>query len=153
MPESVKVVATNRKAFHDYFIQETYEEGVALTGTEIKSVRAGSVNLRDSFAQMRDGEMWLQNVHISPYEAGNRYNVNPYRTRKLLLRIQKEKNITMLYTTHNMEEVEELCDRVIFINKGKLRDDGTPKELIAKFGKKDMNEVFLDIAREGTHGS
>jgi len=71
------------------------------------------------------------------------------RTRKLLLRIQKEKGLTMLYTTHNMEEVEELCDRVIFINKGKLRDDGTPEELVAKYGKADMNEVFLDIAREG----
>jgi ABC-2 type transport system ATP-binding protein len=70
------------------------------------------------------------------------------RTRKLLAKIRKEKGITMLYTTHNMEEVEELCDRVIFIQKGKIRDDGTPGELISKYGRKDLNEVFLHIARE-----
>lgn len=85
MADDIHVVATNRKAYHDYFIQETHEAGIVLTGTEIKSVRAGSVNLRDSFAQVRDGEMWLNNVHISPYMAGNRFNVDPYRTRKLLL--------------------------------------------------------------------
>lgn len=72
------------------------------------------------------------------------------RTRKLLLKIKKEKGITMLYTSHNMEEIEEICDRVIFINKGKIRDDGTPRELVAKYGRKDLNEVFLTIAREGT---
>lgn len=69
------------------------------------------------------------------------------RTRKLLKRIQKERGVSMLYTTHNMAEVEELCDRVIFIQKGKIRDDGTPQSLIAKYGKQDLNEVFLDIAR------
>jgi SsrA-binding protein len=94
MADDVKVVATNRKAYHDYFIQETYEAGIALTGTEIKSVRNGAVNLRDSYAQVRDGEMWLQNVHISPYEAGNRFNVDPYRARKLLLH-RKEINRLM----------------------------------------------------------
>jgi SsrA-binding protein len=72
MAEEFKVVATNRKAYHDYFIEETHEAGVALTGTEIKSVRGGSVNLRDSYAVVRDGEVWLQNVHISPYEAGKK---------------------------------------------------------------------------------
>jgi ABC-2 type transport system ATP-binding protein len=71
------------------------------------------------------------------------------RTRKLLLRIKKERGITMLYTTHNMEEVDEICDRVIFINKGIVQDDGTPKDLVAKYGRKDLNEVFLHIAREG----
>lgn len=94
MPDEFKVLATNRKAYHDYFIEETFEAGMALTGTEIKSVRAGAINLRDSFAQVRDGEMWLQNVHISPYEAGNRFNVDPYRTRKLLLH-RKEINRLM----------------------------------------------------------
>ncbi len=70
------------------------------------------------------------------------------RTRKLLLKINKERGITMLYTSHNMEEIEELCDRVIFINKGKLRDQGTSSELISKYGRKDLNEVFLAIARD-----
>jgi len=70
------------------------------------------------------------------------------RTRKLLVKIKKERGITMLYTSHNMEEIEEICDRVIFINKGKIRDDGSPKELVTKYGRKDLNEVFLMIARD-----
>ena len=70
------------------------------------------------------------------------------RTRKLLKRIKDEKGITMLYTSHNMEEVEEICDRTIFIQKGKLRDDGKPSDLVKKYGRKDLNDVFLAIARE-----
>ncbi len=85
MTENIKVVATNRKASHDYHIEETYEAGVALTGSEIKSVRAGSVNLRDSYAEVRHGQVWMLNVHIAPYEPASRQNVNPYRERKLLL--------------------------------------------------------------------
>lgn len=85
MAENVKVVATNRKAYHDYEVEETHEAGVVLTGTEIKSVRAGSVNLRDSYAQVRNGEMWLMNVHIAPYEPASRQNADPYRDRKLLM--------------------------------------------------------------------
>ena len=85
MTEANKVLATNRKASHDYHIEETYETGVALTGTEIKSVRAGSVNLRDSYAQVKNGELWLLNVHIAPYEPASRQNVDPYRDRKLLM--------------------------------------------------------------------
>ncbi len=85
MPEEFKVVATNRKAYHDYHVEETHEAGIALTGTEIKSVRAGSVNLKDAYAVIKDGEAWLLNVHISPYEPASRQNVDPDRTRKLLL--------------------------------------------------------------------
>jgi len=94
MADDVRTVATNRKAFHDYFVQETFEAGIALTGTEIKSVRAGALNLRDAYAQVRGGELWLENVHISPYEQGNRFNVDPYRTRKLLMH-RKEINRLM----------------------------------------------------------
>lgn len=85
----VKHVASNRKAQHDYFIEDTYEAGVALTGTEIKSVRAARVNLRDGFVQIRNGEAWLLNVHISPYDFGNRENHEPRRERKLLLHRQE----------------------------------------------------------------
>jgi SsrA-binding protein len=84
-----KVVATNRTAYHDYFLEDTYEAGIALTGTEIKSVRAGRVNLRDGFVQIRQGEAWLINVHISPYDFGNRENHEPRRERKLLLHRQE----------------------------------------------------------------
>ncbi|WP_270584403.1 SsrA-binding protein SmpB [Bacillus smithii] len=80
-----KVVAQNKKARHDYFIEETYEAGIVLQGTEIKSIRAGRVNLKDSFARVQKGEVFLHNMHISPYEHGNRYNHDPLRTRKLLL--------------------------------------------------------------------
>lgn len=81
----VKVIARNKKARHDYHIEETIEAGIALTGTEIKSIRAGKVNLKDSFARIVNGEVFLLNMHISPYEQGNRYNPDPTRTRKLLL--------------------------------------------------------------------
>ncbi len=85
----VKPVATNRKALHDYFIEDSYEAGIALTGTEIKSVRAARVNLRDGFVQIRNREAWLLNVHISPYDFGNRENHEPRRERKLLLHRQE----------------------------------------------------------------
>jgi SsrA-binding protein len=80
-----RVLAQNKKAHHDYFIEETIEAGIVLTGTEIKSIRQGRANLKDSFARIQNGEAFLWNMHISPYEQGNRFNVDPTRTRKLLL--------------------------------------------------------------------
>ena len=82
---SYKTVATNRKAFHDYFLHDEQEAGLVLTGTEIKSVREGRVNLRDSYVQIRGGQAYVVNVHIAPYSAGSRANPNPRRDRKLLL--------------------------------------------------------------------
>ena len=82
----LKVVATNRRARHEYEILETYEAGLALTGTEIKSVRAGRVSLAEGFARIVGGEAWLEGMHIAPYEHGGRYNLDPNRRRKLLLR-------------------------------------------------------------------
>lgn len=80
-----KLIAQNKKARHDFSIEETYEAGMVLQGTEIKAIRAGRVNLKDSFARIRNGEVYVFNMHISPYEQGNRYNHEPLRTRKLLL--------------------------------------------------------------------
>jgi len=82
---SDRVYATNRKAFHDYHILENVEAGLVLTGTEVKSVRAGKVQLREGYARIADGEAWLYNTHIAPYDQGNRYNHEPVRVRKLLL--------------------------------------------------------------------
>ena len=82
-------LAENRKARHDYFIEEEYECGIVLTGTEIKSIRKGMLNLKDSFAKIEDNEIFLYNMHISPYEQGNRYNHKPDRVRKLLLNKQE----------------------------------------------------------------
>lgn len=81
-----KPLAQNKKARHDYTIFETYEAGIVLTGTEIKSVRQAKIQLRDGFARVRDGEVWLANVHIAPFENGNIWNVDELRTRKLLLK-------------------------------------------------------------------
>jgi SsrA-binding protein len=80
-----KVLATNRAAFHDYHISTKYEAGAALTGTEVKSVLSGRIQLKDSYVGVREGEAWLFNAHISPYAHGNRENHDPLRTRKLLL--------------------------------------------------------------------
>jgi len=81
-----KTLATNKKAYHDYFVDETFEAGIVLTGTEVKSLRENKANLRDSFATVRNGEVWLHGVHISPYSHGNRSNVDSDRPRKLLMR-------------------------------------------------------------------
>ncbi|MGM0845771.1 MAG: SsrA-binding protein SmpB [Bacillota bacterium] len=80
-----KLIAQNKKARHDFAVEETYEAGLVLQGTEIKAIRAGRVNLKDSFARIQQGEVFVHNMHISPYEQGNRYNHEPLRTRKLLL--------------------------------------------------------------------
>ncbi|MBQ3274194.1 MAG: SsrA-binding protein SmpB [Christensenellaceae bacterium] len=85
MKESVKIIATNRKARHDYFIDERYEAGMELKGTEVKSLRAAKTNLRDSYVQIKGGEAFVCNMHISPYEQGNINNTDPMRTRRLLL--------------------------------------------------------------------
>ncbi|MEK4566144.1 SsrA-binding protein SmpB [Alkalicoccobacillus gibsonii] len=87
------VVAQNKKARHDYFVEETFEAGMVLQGTEIKSMRAGRMNLKDSFARIRNGEVYLHNAHIAEYEQGNRFNHEPTRARKLLL---KKKEISQL---------------------------------------------------------
>ena len=80
-----KIITVNRKARHDYFVEETYECGIALAGTEVKSLRAGAVNLKDSYCSIKDGERFVIGMHISPYEQGNIFNRDPLRQRKLLM--------------------------------------------------------------------
>ena len=96
--QGIKTIALNRKAWHDYFIEEKYECGIALFGTEVKSIRQGKVNLKESWAQIRKGEVWVEGMHISPYEQGNIYNRDPLRAKKLLLHkneIRKLDNLVM----------------------------------------------------------
>jgi SsrA-binding protein len=109
-----KVVAKNKKATHDYFIEETYEAGIVLTGTEIKSIRAGKANIKDAYARIKNGEIFLWNAHISPYEQGNRYNHDPLRTRKLLL--QKKQIAKLIGTTK--EQGYTLVPLKIYIKNG-----------------------------------
>ena len=85
MGEGIKLLATNKKARHDYFIEDTYEAGIALTGTEVKSMRSSRTNIRDAYVQIKGAEAFVFNMHISPYEKGNIFNTDPLRTRKLLL--------------------------------------------------------------------
>ena len=120
MPEKTeKDLAVNRRAYHDYFIDEKYEAGVMLTGTEVKSVRNGRANLRDGFVRIDNGEAWLENVHISPYAEGNLMNHEPMRSRKLLLHRKeiasligkvKQNGYTLIplrvYITRNRAKVE-----------------------------------------------
>lgn len=83
--KGVKIAATNRKAYHDYFIDEKFEAGIELFGTEVKSIRQGTLNLKDSFCIVKNGELWLYGMHISPYEKGNIFNREPERVRRLLM--------------------------------------------------------------------
>ena len=83
--KGIKIAAQNRKAFHDYFVEDRYEAGVELFGTEVKSIRAGTLNLKDSYCQAKDGEVFAYGVHISPYDKGNIFNKDPDRPKRLLL--------------------------------------------------------------------
>ncbi|HZV52625.1 MAG TPA: SsrA-binding protein SmpB [Candidatus Dormibacteraeota bacterium] len=95
MPERrSRDIAVNRRAFHDYFVDETYEAGMVLTGTEVKSLRAGRVNLRDGFVRIDGNQAWLENVHISPYAQGGYANHEPLRPRKLLLHAEEIASLT-----------------------------------------------------------
>jgi SsrA-binding protein len=126
----IKPIATNRQARRNYHISDTYEAGIALRGTEVKSLRAGNVQLRDAYAKIVDGEVWLYNVHISPYEFGNIYNHEPMRPRKLLLHRQEIRRLfgktaergftlvpTRMYFKRGRAKVE------LGLGKGKLLHD------------------------------
>lgn len=82
----IKIVASNKKSYHDYFIDSTYETGIVLVGSEVKSIRLGGVNLKDSFCIIKNGEIFILNMHVSPYEKGSYFNEDPRRTRKLLMK-------------------------------------------------------------------
>jgi SsrA-binding protein len=145
-----KVVAQNKKANHDFFIEETFEAGIVLQGTEIKSVRAGKLNLKDSYARVFRGEMYLYNLHISPYEQGNRFNHDPLRTRKLLLHkkqianligVTKEEGYTIVplkvYLKNGFAKV------LIGLGKGKKNYDKRD-DLKKKEAKRDIERAFRE---------
>ena len=83
--EGIKIVAKNNKAYHEYFVEEKYEAGIELFGTEVKSIRKGTMHLKEAWCQVKDGELWIKQMHVSPYEQGNIFNQDPLRERKLLL--------------------------------------------------------------------
>lgn len=115
----LKTLAKNRKAWHDYFIEDRMEAGIVLKGTEVKSIRQGKLNLKDSFASIDGGEVFLNNMHISPYEQGNIYNVDPTRKRKLLLH---KREISKLIG-YIQQKGYSLIPLSVYLNRGKVKVD------------------------------
>lgn len=138
MKKEKKLVANNKKAFHDFFIEDKYEAGIALTGTEIKSVRQGKVNIKESYARVKDGQVDIIGMHISPYEQGNIFNVDPLRERRLLLHKREIKKIETQVTTKG----KTLVPLRMYIN-----EDGRAKlEIGVAQGKKNYDKR-QDIAK------
>ena len=134
-----RVFATNRKAFHDYEILESIEAGIELTGTEIKSVRAGKLNLREAYARVQDGQVWLYNMHISPYDQGNRWNHEPLRPRRLLLHRGEIGRLAM----KSQEQGLTLVPLRMYANKGHAK-----LELAVVRGKRQYDKRVAIAERE-----
>ena len=113
----MKIVSQNKKAYHDFFILDTYEAGIELKGTEIKSVRKGSVNLKDSFIRIKNDEAFIENMHIAPYEQGNRFNHEPLRTRKLLLHKKQIKKLQKVVKENGLT----IVPTKLYFNTSKLK--------------------------------
>ena len=145
--EGTKIACENRKARHDYFIHDTFETGLVLQGTEGKSLRAGKANLKDSYGEIKNGEVWVQNMHVSPYEQGNIFNHDPLRPRKLLM--HKAEIVKLFSKTR--EKGFTLVPLKIYFKKGKAK-----LELALASGKhnydkrRDLTEkaVRRDVERE-----
>ena len=112
-----KIVAQNKKAYHDYFVEETYEAGIVLCGTEVKSVRGGKVNLKDSYCSFTEGELFVHGFHISPYEQGNRFNTDPMRDKKLLLHKGELRKLFGLLT----REGYTVIPLSLYFSRGKIK--------------------------------
>jgi SsrA-binding protein len=142
----IKIIATNKKAYHEYFIDEVYEAGLVLTGTEVKSLRLGQVNIKESFCRLVDGEVFINNMNISPYEQGSRENVDPTRVRKLLLH---KEEIAKLF-----RKVEErgfsLVPTKIYFKNGRVKLEigvGRGKKLHDKRHTLKQKEADREMAR------
>lgn len=150
---AIKIVCENRKAHHDFFIHETFETGLALQGTEVKSLRAGRANLKDSYAVIRNGEVFVEHMHISPYEQGNIFNHDPLRARKLLMHKAeivrlfsktREKGYTLVplkvYFKHGRAKLE------LALASGKHNYDKR-QDLQARAAKRDIERALKDRQR------
>ncbi len=133
-----KNLLTNRAAFYEYYIEDRYEAGVALTGTEVKSVRAGQIQLKECYVAVRDGEAWLFNAHISPYAFGNRENHEPVRTRKLLLHRREIDKLEQATTVKGMT----LVVTRVYLKQGKIK-----LEVGVARGKKNYDKRETELRR------
>ena len=132
----VKLLSENRKARHEYFIEDTYECGIALIGTEVESIRMGKVNIKDSYAKVKDGEIFVVGMHVSPYEKGNIFNRDPFRERKLLLHKREIRKLGAL----SQADGYSLIPTKLYLKDGKVK-----LELAVAKGKK-LYDKRHDIA-------
>lgn len=132
----VKLLSENRKARHEYFIEDTYECGIALIGTEVKSIRMGKVNIKDSYAKVKDGEIFVVGMHVSPYKKGNIFNRDPFRERKLLLHKREIRKLGAL----SQADGYSLIPTKLYLKDGKVK-----LELAVAKGKK-LYDKRHDIA-------
>lgn len=152
--QAIKIATENRKARHDYHIHEAFETGMVLTGTEVKSLRAGKANLKDSYASIKEGEVYLYNMHISPYEEGNQFNHEPLRPRKLLMHKSeivklfsqtREKGFTLvplkIYFKHGMAKLE------LGLASGKKNYDKR-QDLAQRDAKREVDRALKDRQRD-----
>ena len=149
----MKIVSQNKKAYHDYFIEDTYEAGIELKGTEIKSIRKGSANLKDSYIRIKNGEAFLEGIHVAPYEQGNIFNHDPLRTRKLLLhkkqinklyREVKESGLTLIPTKLYFGDKSSKIKVEVAVARGKKLYDKR-QDLKAKDAKRDIEKALKDM--------
>ena len=151
--ESVKIVANNKKAYHEYFVLEKFEAGIELVGTEVKSIRAGRVNLKESWCMIKNGEIFVNGMHISPYEQGNIFNKDPFRVRKLLMH---RKEIDRLFGKIKQDGLTLIPTSVYFKNskvkvevglcKGKNLHDKR-ETLAKKQAERDIDRALKESSR------
>ncbi len=150
-PSNIKIIARNRKAYHEYYILDTFEAGMVLTGTEIKSIRAGRVNLRDGYATVQNDEAWLMNIHIAPYDQASRENHEPRRARKLLLHRREisrllgklqQKGLTLiplqLYLKGHLAKVELglAQGKKLYDKRAALKEKETQRQIAREVGRR-----------------
>ena len=150
-----KTLAVNRKARHDYAVEDTIEAGIALTGTEIKSIRAGLVNLQDAYARVEKGEAWLVGAHVAPWPGGNRFNHEPRRDRKLLLhRVQidqlegrvRSKGLTLVPLSIYLDDRGRRAKVQIALARGKQVHDRR-RDIAERDARRDMEREMADVKR------
>jgi len=130
----MKIIATNRKARHDFHIEESYEAGIVLKGTEVKSLRRGNCSIKESFVTVQEGEIFLVNAHIAPYEEGNRYNVEPQRQRKLLMH---KREIARLQGRVREKGYTLVPLKIYFNEQGVAKVEVAVAKGLAKYDKRD----------------
>lgn len=118
MKENLHTIANNKKAYHDYFVEESFEAGIELFGTEVKSIRQGNVNLKDSWCNIDEGEMFVNGMHISPYDKGNIFNRDPYRVRRLLLH---KREIMRLFGTLKQQQGLTLIPLSVYFKGSRVK--------------------------------